>query len=143
MDYRDPDGAFRKYRIVLIGTPFAVHMGISAHWMIHYLNAGMTDSAEKRAEEERWMFGFDEDFRAAACGSPRGHLQGHRPDFLIIDCGEAPMGSCWSSRSMPAIIHAMDPVDIFPLAKQPQMRKLFDGFRALLLDVAEQGGLSR
>jgi hypothetical protein len=34
-----------------------------------------------------------------------------------------------------AIIHAMDPVDIFPY-KLPQMRKLFDGFRSLLLDTA-------
>ncbi|PJC03305.1 MAG: RimK family alpha-L-glutamate ligase, partial [Gallionellales bacterium CG_4_9_14_0_8_um_filter_55_61] len=42
VDYRDADGMFRKYRVMLIaGRPFVAHMGISAHWMIHYLNAGM------------------------------------------------------------------------------------------------------
>jgi hypothetical protein len=57
IDYSGPDGLFRKFRIALIaGQPFACHMGISSHWMIHYLNAGMYDDANKRAEERAsWM----------------------------------------------------------------------------------------
>src|SRR6185312_10408280 len=56
VDYRSKDGQFRKYRIMLIGgRPFICHMAISSNWMIHYLNAGMTDSAEKRAEEADFM----------------------------------------------------------------------------------------
>jgi len=63
VDYRGADGLFRKYRIVLIaGRPFVSHMAISRHWMIHYLNAGMAESADKRAEEARFMASFDEDF---------------------------------------------------------------------------------
>ena len=51
VDYSGPDGLFGKYRIVLIkGRPFICHLAISSEWMVHYLNAGMTDSAEKRAE---------------------------------------------------------------------------------------------
>jgi hypothetical protein len=47
IDYSSPDGLFRKYRVVLIeGKPYAVHMGVSAHWMIHYMNAGMDESAD-------------------------------------------------------------------------------------------------
>ena len=54
---------FRKYRIALIeGRPFACHMGVSEHWMIHYLNAGMRESAPKRAEEACFMAEFDQDF---------------------------------------------------------------------------------
>src|ERR1700680_1865526 len=64
VDYRGPDGLFRKYRIALIdGEPFACHMAISEHLMVHYLKAGMRESAEKRAEEARFMAGFDNDFR--------------------------------------------------------------------------------
>jgi glutathione synthase/RimK-type ligase-like ATP-grasp enzyme len=49
VDYRSADGQFRKYRVMLIdGKPYIAHMGISQHWMIHYLNAGMAESAEKR-----------------------------------------------------------------------------------------------
>src|SRR5689334_13056700 len=44
IDYRSADGMFRKYRIALIeGRPCACHMGVSEHWMIHYLNAGMRE----------------------------------------------------------------------------------------------------
>jgi glutathione synthase/RimK-type ligase-like ATP-grasp enzyme len=50
VDYRSADGLFRKYRVALVGgKPFICHYAISERWMIHYLNAGMTDSAEKRA----------------------------------------------------------------------------------------------
>ena len=48
------------------------HMGISSHWMIHYVNAKMDESAEKRAEEERFFATFDRvRCEAHACASPR------------------------------------------------------------------------
>ncbi len=65
IDYRDADGLYRKYRVVLIdGEPYASHMAISDDWMIHYLNAGMYEDAAKRASEAAWMASFDE-FAAA------------------------------------------------------------------------------
>src|SRR5262249_34210352 len=64
VDYRGPDGLLRKYRIAVIdGEPLACHMAISEHWMIHYLNAGMRESSEKRSEEARFMADFDHNFR--------------------------------------------------------------------------------
>lgn len=49
IDYSGPDGLFRKLRVALIdGRPFACHMGVSSHWMIHYVNAGMYEDAAKR-----------------------------------------------------------------------------------------------
>jgi hypothetical protein len=51
IDYRGSDGLYRKYRIALIaGRPYASHMAISTHWMIHYLNADMIGQASRRAE---------------------------------------------------------------------------------------------
>ena len=45
VDYRSSDGKFRKYRIAFVkGSPYLCHMAISDNWMIHYLNAGMTES---------------------------------------------------------------------------------------------------
>ena len=85
IDYRDDDGLFRKYRIVFIdGVAHAGHMGISSHWMIHYLNAGMADSAAKRAEEEAFMRDFDAASHAgtrmpaAHHGALRSRLPGDR-----------------------------------------------------------------
>ena len=63
VDYRSADGLFRKYRIAFIdGEPYACHMAIADQWMIYYLNAGMRESAAKRAEEARFMRDFDVDF---------------------------------------------------------------------------------
>lgn len=140
VDYRGQDGLFRKYRIVLIdGKPFVCHVGISEHWMIHYLNAGMAESAEKRAEEERFMIDFDSAF---ACKHAEAfHAINERAglDYLGIDCGETANGkllifeidSCM-------IVHAIDPVDIFPY-KQPQMNKVFSAFRRMLQDAMQRG----
>ncbi len=133
IDYRGQDGLFRKYRIVLIdGEPFVCHVGISEHWMIHYLNAGMAESAEKRAEEERFMLDFDSGFACKHAEAFRAINERVGLDYLGIDCGETSDGkllifevdSCM-------IIHAIDPVDIFPY-KQPQMNKVFSAFRRML-----------
>lgn len=135
VDYRGNDGLFRKYRIVLIeGRPFICHLGISEHWMIHYLNAGMTESAGKRAEEAAVMANFETGFAAKHSDAFRGIHERIGLDYLGIDCGETPDGqllifevdSCM-------IVHALDPVELFPY-KQSQMRKVFAAFRQMLLN---------
>ncbi|MFI3156521.1 MAG: RimK family alpha-L-glutamate ligase [Methylococcaceae bacterium] len=142
IDYRGQDGLFRKYRIVLIeGKPFVCHVGISEHWMIHYLNAGMAESAEKRAEEERFMLDFDSHFSCRHAEAFRAINERVGLDYLGIDCGETADGkllifevdSCM-------IIHAIDPVDVFPY-KQPQMDKVFSAFRRMLINAMQRGSV--
>src|SRR5262249_26421765 len=60
VDYASLDGRYRKFRVVFVdGRPYACHMAIADRWDIWYLNAGMSQSAEKRLEEETWMRTFD------------------------------------------------------------------------------------
>lgn len=136
VDYRSSDGLFRKYRIMLIdGQAYISHMGISKHWMIHYLNAGMTDSAEKRAEEARFMADFDTDFAQRHAQAFAEIHQRTGLDYVGIDCGETADGKLLIFEvDSDMIVHAMDPVDMFPY-KQAPMQKLFAAFRALLLKV--------
>jgi hypothetical protein len=138
MDYRSRDGLFRKYRVVQIdGESFAGHMGVSQHWMIHYLNAGMTDSAEKRAEEADFMQHFDTTFalrhRAAlGCIHQRFGLE-----YLVMDCAETAEGELLVFELDPgAVVHSMDPPEQFGY-KRPAMQKVFEAFRALLLKTAQ------
>lgn len=140
VDYRGKDGLFRKYRIVLIeGRPFVCHMAISSHWMIHYLNAGMTDSPEKRDEEARFMANFDEDFAPRHAVAFRAIHESMGLDYLGIDCGETADGKLLIFEvDSNMIVHAIDPIDVFPY-KQPQMRKVFAAFRAMLLNAARRG----
>lgn len=139
VDYRHADGLFRKYRIALIdGRPYACHMGVSDHWMIHYMNAGMADSADKRAEEENFMVRFDKDFAQRHAVALQAIAERMGLDYLIIDCAEAPDGRLLVFEvDTGAVVHAMDPVDIFPY-KQPQMLKVFAAFRAMLGKAAQR-----
>jgi hypothetical protein len=142
VDYQRPDGLFRKYRVALIdGRPFASHAAISRHWMVHYLNAGMSESTEKRAEEARWMAEFDAPggFAARHATAFRGIAERLALDYVTIDCGEAPDGRLLVFEAdVAGIVHAMDPPDLFPY-KAPAMRKLFEGFRAMLCRRAGRG----
>lgn len=138
VDYRSADGLFRKYRIILIdGQPYVCHMAISSHWMIHYLNAGMTESAEKRAEEERFMAGFDEGFARRHATAFREIRERLGLDYVGIDCAETTDGKLLIFEAdSDMIVHAMDPVDLFPY-KAPQMHKLFAAFRRMLGNAAQ------
>ncbi|VTU13233.1 Glutathione synthase/Ribosomal protein S6 modification enzyme (glutaminyl transferase) [Variovorax sp. SRS16] len=133
IDYRGEDGLFRKYRIVLVDSvPYPAHMGVSAHWMIHYLNAGMTDSASKRAEEEAFMRDFAHGFGRRHAEALRTVAERFGLDYLVIDCAETPDGELLVFEVCTgAVVHAMDPPDLFPY-KPPHMARIFDAFRAML-----------
>lgn len=56
VDYADPDGWFRKYRVIFVaGAPYPYHLAISRHWMVHYWTAGMSEDAARRAEERHFL----------------------------------------------------------------------------------------
>lgn len=133
VDYRSADGLFRKYRIVLIdGKSYICHYAISRHWMIHYLNAGMTESAEKRAEEAACMAAYDQQFGLRQAEALRAIGERMGLPYLGIDCAEMPSGELLIFEVDNAmIVHAMDPPEMFPY-KGPVMRKVFDAFRDLL-----------
>ena len=137
VDYLSQDGFFRKYRIMLIdGQPFISHMGISSHWMIHYLNAGMADSPEKRAEEERFMASFQFDFVPRHQAAFRAISERIGLDYVGIDCGETSDGRLLIFEvDSDMIVHSMDPIDLYPY-KQPQMQKLFTAFRSMVAKTA-------
>ena len=133
IDYSDADGLFRKYRVVMIdGRPFACHMAISRNWMIHYVNADMDLDAGKREEEARFMATFDAGFAARHERALRGIDAAMGLDYYAIDCAETAQGSLLVFEVDTAmLVHAMDPADLYPY-KQPQMRKVFAAFRAML-----------
>ena len=133
IDYSGTDGLFRKYRVVLVrGQAFAAHMGVSAHWMIHYLNAGMTESAGKRDEEAGFMRDFEAVFvpRHQAALAALGERFGL--DYLVVDCAETRQGELMVFEVDPgAVVHRMDPPELFPY-KRSCMDKLYAAFHEVL-----------
>jgi hypothetical protein len=136
-EYRGPDGQFRKYRIVLIDTrPYVCHMAISDSWVVHYMSAGMVESASKRAEEARFFAAFDDDFARRHHDALLSIAQRTELEYVGIDCGETPDGELLVFEVDSGMtVHAMDPVDLFPY-KRPQMRKVFRAFRQMLIDAS-------
>jgi glutathione synthase/RimK-type ligase-like ATP-grasp enzyme len=132
--YQSSDGCYRKLRIVLIdGAPYICHLAISAHWMVHYLSAGMGDSPAKRLEEQRFMEGFAQDF-ARRFNEPLAAIaRALQLDYVTIDCAEGPDGRLLVFEAdSRGIIHAADPANIYPY-KPAVMQKAFDAFATLLI----------
>ncbi|MFL5280242.1 MAG: hypothetical protein ACJ8AW_04415 [Rhodopila sp.] len=132
-DYQDNQGYFRKLRVAFIDRqPYLCHMAVSRHWMVHYLNAGLTESPTKRAWEGEAMATFDRGFarRHETAFAALHERLGF--DYYSIDCGEPQDGRLLLFEAdTAAIIHVMDPPDLFPY-KHPQMRRVFQAFGALL-----------
>jgi len=139
VDYSDDDGLFRKYRIVFIdGRPYACHLAIAERWDIWYLNAGMSLSAAKRLEEEMFMRSFDAGFAQRHQAALSAIADRIGLDYFTMDCAQTKSGSLLIFEAdNTAIVHDMDPPDIFPY-KLPQMRKVFDAFAAMLVRRARE-----
>jgi glutathione synthase/RimK-type ligase-like ATP-grasp enzyme len=133
LDYQSADGCYRKMRIVLIhGMPYICHLAISAHWMVHYLSAGMGDSPAKRMEERCFMEGFAQDFCRRFHEPLESIARALQLDYVTIDCAEGPDGKVLVFEAdSRGIIHAADPIHIYPY-KPAVMQKAFDAFAAML-----------
>ena len=134
VDYSGPDGLFRKQRIVFIeGRPFASHMAVSEHWIVHYLSAGMLTNPERRREEQDWMEHFDTGFAVRHATAFAALNEAIGLDYFGIDCAETPDGRLLVFEADVAmIVHDMDSEEIFPY-KKPAMRRLFAAFQHALL----------
>ena len=88
------------------------------------------------------MASFDQDFARRHASALRSIAARMRLEYLVIDCAETDSGELLVFEvDSGAVVHAMDPVEVFPY-KTPQMRKIFAAFRELLLK-AQHGRLFR
>jgi hypothetical protein len=137
VDYASADGLFRKYRIALIGgVPLISHLAISEHWMVHYLNSGMSENTGKRGEEAEAMATFDDGFAVRHKGALEELCQRIDLDYFAVDAAEMPDGRLLLFEADVAmIVHSMDEPELFPY-KGPAMKKLFAAFHDLLARTA-------
>lgn len=138
VDYSSQDGQFRKYRIAMLrGQPFICHMAISSDWMVHYVNAGMYDAAEKRAEEGLFMQNFSQ-FVARHQSALAAIYQRLPLDYLCIDCAETQQGQLLIFEIDHIMaVHAMDSASLFPF-KAAQIAKLQQAFEQYVFALQPQ-----
>ena len=133
IDYRSRDGLYRKARVSVIdGQPFAAHLAVSQHWMVHYLNADMLGSERNRDEEAHFMASFETSFALRHQAALQEIDERMGLDYYSLDCAETQDGQLVVFEiDSGAVVHSMDPVHLFPY-KAPQMHKIFDAFEQLL-----------
>jgi hypothetical protein len=133
VDYSSADGLFRKYRLAIVdGRPYACHMAIADRWDIWYLNAYMAFSEDKRAEEALFMRDFDTAFAIRHRAALDEMIARVGLDYFTIDCAENRRGELLIFEAdNTAVVHNMDSPHVFAY-KQPQMRKIFAAFTAML-----------
>jgi hypothetical protein len=137
VDYSSADGLFRKYRIVVLnGKTYPCHMAIAEQWDIWYLNAGMSFSESKRAEEAAFMQAFDDGFAARHGTALSRMIERVGLDYFLVDCAENQNGELLIFEAdNTAVVHNMDSPELFPY-KPPQMLKIFMAFATMLVDRA-------
>jgi hypothetical protein len=98
----------------------------------------MYEDAAKRAEEARFMAGFD-DFARRHRAALEAIFRRTRLDYMCIDCAETRDGQLLVFEIDHAmVVHAMDPEQQFPY-KQIHMRKVRDAFRSFLFQLTSRG----
>ncbi|MHB8147077.1 MAG: hypothetical protein ACYDGM_07460 [Vulcanimicrobiaceae bacterium] len=131
IDYRSADGWYRKYRVIVVGgKPFAYHLAISGHWMVHYLSSPMEQHAWMRDEEEQFLRdpqavfpGWEQTFGSIADAVGM--------EYFGVDCGRNPDGSILVFEAGPAmLVHCSDPPELFAY-KYEYVPRIFDALETL------------
>lgn len=132
IDYRNAQGQYCKIRVALVeGQAFVCHMGVSGQWMVHYVNAGMYQDADKRALEARFMQDFDR-FVERHQGALQAICSRMQLDYLVMDCAQTAEGGLLLFEiDHGGVVHAMDVDSLFPYKNQ-HIRKVQRAFEAML-----------
>ena len=86
LDTRAPDGAFRKYRVMIVdGKLYPLHLAISDTWKVHYFSAGMTEHPERRAQEAAFLESMERALGARAVAALEGIARRLGLDYAGID----------------------------------------------------------
>lgn len=131
VDYRDPDGWYRKYRIIFVdGVGYPYHLAISRSWIVHYVTSAMTEHPWMRAEEERFLAApqavFPDWERACAALAAAIGL-----DYFGIDCARLPGDEMLVFEADAAmLVHAHDRRDFFAY-KLPHVERIAQALASL------------
>ena len=88
LDYRSPDGLFRKYRAMSInGSLYPVHLAISRNWNVHYFSSDMERNASYRDEEASFLNGFERHLGAKIISALENIQLALGLDYCGIDFG--------------------------------------------------------
>jgi len=136
-DYRSPDGFYRKYRMIFVDRrPYAYHLAIGPHWMVHHQSAEMATDPVRIAEE----LAFLRDPEAAIGGRAMAAVGiiGARLDLDYggVDFGLTADGQVLLFEANATMLTHLEPADGPFSAKNPFIEPILRAFQAHLTTCA-------
>ena len=93
VDYRSPDGYFRKYRLFFVGDEILpYHLAIGEQWKVHYFRTAMDRHAWMQAEEAAFLADPASALGARGMAALDAVRAAIGLDFFGIDCALDPAG---------------------------------------------------
>lgn len=131
VDYRSPDGYFRKYRFMFVGHEvLPYHLAIGEDWKIHHATTGMSDCQWMQDEERDFLDHPERVFTPQAYGALRTIAERIRLDYFGIDCSLSADGRVIVFEANPSMLVHLNN-DSFPY-KNEHVLRIKDAFEALL-----------
>ena len=143
LDYLDatgPDGASRKYRVMMIGGALLpLHLAVSADWKVHYFTAGMAEPAH-RAEEARFLADMAGTLGPVALGALAAIAATLGLDYGGVDFGLAPDGRLLLFEANATMAIVPPPADPVWDYRRPAIAAALAAARALVRGVGSVSG---
>ena len=133
LDTRSVDGAFRKYRAMLIGGEILpLHLAISTEWKVHYFTAAMAEEPAYRAEEARFLADMAEVVGkpAMACLARVGAMLGL--DYGGVDFGLGRDGRLLVFEANATMVIAKPPIEAMWEYRLPAAERCLRAAQALI-----------
>ena len=142
LDYRSPDGFFRKYRFIFIEDEvLPYHLAIGDDWKLHHDNTDMADHDWMQREEEAFLTDPATFFTPANIAALRAIRRAIGLDYSGIDCGLDRDGNVVVFEvNASMLVH--DHNERFPY-KAPAVARIKHAFDAMLRRRAHEAGVLR
>jgi Flp pilus assembly protein TadD len=132
IDYRSPDGYFRKYRwICMDGEIYPYHLAIHRDWKVHYFRTDMTDHDWMRHEEEEFLRTPQAVFDSSCMNALAAIAEATRLDYCGIDCGLDRNNNIVVFEANATMLVHDEKEDVFAY-KNPYIAKIKQAFDAML-----------
>ena len=140
IDYRSPDGYFRKYRFIFVdGEILPYHLAIADDWKVHHDSTDMADHSWMQREEEAFLNDPASVFGPAHDRLLREIHARIGLDYFGIDCGLDASGNLVVFEvNASMLVH--DQNEEFPY-KTPFVRRIKSAFDGMLRKFATRGRL--
>jgi tetratricopeptide (TPR) repeat protein len=130
-DYRSADGFYRKYRMIFVDrTPYAYHLAIGPHWMVHHQSAEMADDPTRIAEELAFLRDPERAIGARAMGAIRAVGQRLDLDYGGIDFSLTTDGQVLLFEANATMLTHLEPADGPFAAKNVYIAPILEAFQA-------------